>query len=61
MKSRRDESKGMKKLHAETSKHLSEDMKGYKKERKYLKKEIKEDKALQKKIKGAKNGKKSCR
>ena len=50
----------MKKLHKKIAKHLSEDMEGYRKERKYLKKEIKEDQDLKKKV--MKNGskKKAC-
>lgn len=42
-------------------KHLSEDMEGYRKERKYLLKEIKEDKELQKDLRKAKNAKKRSR
>ena len=41
----------MKKLHEQVSSHLKEDISGYKKERKYLQKEIKEDKELMKKVK----------
>jgi len=37
-------------------KHLKEDIAGYKKERKSLKHEIKEDKELAKALKGSKNG-----
>lgn len=43
--------------------HLKDDMKGYAKERKYLKKEMKEDADLVKTLKGKKNGgkkKKAC-
>lgn len=55
-KKRKNTQNNMKKLHKDTFQHLAEDIKGYKKERKYLKKEIQEDKELQKKFKGVKNG-----
>lgn len=48
----------MTKLHKEAAHHLDEDIKGYKKERKFLKKEIAEDKALKRKLVGKKNGRK---
>lgn len=41
----------MKKLHKKVASHLKEDMKGYSKQRKHLKKEIKEDRALLRKVK----------
>jgi transposase len=42
----------MKKLHKKISSHLKEDVKGYQKQRQHLKKEIKEDRDLMKKVKG---------
>lgn len=46
----------MKKLHKEAAHHLDEDIKGYKKERKFLKKEIQEDRQLKRKLLGKKSG-----
>lgn len=43
-------------LHSEAVSHLKGDIKGYKKERKSLKKEIGEDKELIRKFKGKKRG-----
>jgi hypothetical protein len=50
----------MKRLHSRAAKHLDEDIKGYQKQRKHLKKEIQEDKELKKKLKVSTNGKKAC-
>lgn len=55
-KKRKKVTQKMKSLHRETAKHLSEDIKGYQKERKYLKKEIQEDRELKKKFKVSTNG-----
>lgn len=56
-KKQKKASKKMKKLHVVAAKHLEEDIRGYKKQRKHLLSEIKEDKDLKKKLVG-KNGKK---
>lgn len=47
----------MKKAVKKAISHLKEDIKGYSKQRKHLKKEIKEDKQLVKTLKGKKRGK----
>jgi hypothetical protein len=46
-----------KSIKKEVTKHLKQDIKGYEKERKYLKSEEGEDKGLIKKLKGVKDGK----
>lgn len=51
--------KSMKKLDSKIRSHLKEDIEGYKKERKYLKKEIGEDKDLMKVIKNSKKSRPS--
>lgn len=46
----------MKNIFKKISSHLKDDISGYKKERKYLKKEEAEDRSLIKKIRGKTNG-----
>ena len=51
----------MKKLHSTAAKHLDDDIKGYQKQGKHLKGEIKEDKELKKKLLGAKSAPKKSK